>query len=141
MLVNQYYDQDYGWSRGDKEVNYRPESMIEQSIVILGLYSMEGDLLWDARYGNYAPPEFDEVLKSFIISFEKKKAHCNRVIVINQISYRNFDSIKEKFEKSGWEVLKLPQSGLELNPLSSYFSDMREHIKRKKFKTFEALFQ
>jgi hypothetical protein len=55
MLVNENYDCETGWARGDKEIIFHHESLIAQSIVILGLLSGTGELLWDARFGDYSP--------------------------------------------------------------------------------------
>lgn len=60
---------------------------------------------------------------------------------MNQLPYRDIDQLTRIFETNGWIVLKLPKHSLQLNPLYSYYADLKESLKRGRAFTAEGLFQ
>lgn len=56
MLVHQYYDKDAGWCKEKEDLVFEPEKLIGSSIVVMGIMSIHGKMLWNARFGDY-PPE------------------------------------------------------------------------------------
>lgn len=63
------------------------------------------------------------------------------MLIVNPLPYRDPKFIMEIVEKRGWEMLVLPSDGLGLNPLHSYFADVRDIMKRKRYDTVETLFE
>jgi hypothetical protein len=55
MLINECYDKDTGWCRSEEEVKFKPEKLINTSIVVIGILSSTGRLTWNAKFGNYSP--------------------------------------------------------------------------------------
>jgi hypothetical protein len=102
----------------------------------MGLLSISGNLLFDARFSDYPEHELENVLKKFIEATHKERGPSNKVIAINPIKYRNPHQLKNVFEGFGWEVFFLPLHALELNPLYMYYTDMREFLKRKRLANF-----
>lgn len=71
----------------------------------------------------------------------KKKGPSNKLLVINAIPYRNCKAMAALFEQHGWEIIYMPIHGLHLNPFFSFFAELRDTLRRKKTRNFEALFQ
>lgn len=99
--------------------------MIANSIVVLAVFSLSGELLWDVRYGDYSSAEFRTALDSFHTTMLKKKKKDERVLVVNPSKHRKVENITDHFSRLGWQILKFPVSAQQLNPLHFYFSDMR----------------
>jgi hypothetical protein len=74
------------------------------------------------------------LLKASEVTHEKK------LLIANPLPYRDPKHILDIADKRGWEVLVLPTDGLGLNPLQSYFADVRDIMKRKRYDTIENLF-
>jgi hypothetical protein len=62
------------------------------------------------------------------------------LLIVNPLSYRDPKVIMDIADKRGWDMLVLPTDGLGLNPLQSYFVDVRDIMKRKRYDTIENLF-
>jgi hypothetical protein len=119
-------------------VEFRPERFIDRSVVVLAILSSKGLCKWDVRFGNYEPAEycrtFNNLLKESEVDLER------RLLIVNPLPYRDPKIFIDIVDRRGWEMLVLPSDGLGLNPLQSYFADVRDIMRRKRYDTIETLF-
>jgi len=68
MVLNEYFEKESGWCKSHLEVNFKPETVINRSIVMLCLLSQEGTVKWDVKFGDYSAQEYCRVVNNLLKS-------------------------------------------------------------------------
>ena len=139
MLISEYFDKESGWCRGDSEVVFRQEKLINRSVVVLAVMTSSGACHWDAKFGNYSPEFYIQTLSQLLKSAGLREPE--KVLVVRPMAHRSPNIIKEVVEQRGWRMVLLPSDAFGLNPLQSFFSEVREQLKRRHIETVEDLFR
>jgi hypothetical protein len=61
------------------------------------MLSATGDLLWDARFGDYSFSQLDEVMRGFIAAVDKKRGPCKKLLAINSLTHRDTKTLAHYF--------------------------------------------
>jgi hypothetical protein len=85
LIIHQHFDKAFAWSTDGNAISFKPEDLIDSSIVILGLLSIKGDLLWDTKYGNYSAEEFGSTINRFFKAMNSSK---KGLLVLSKLPYR-----------------------------------------------------